>query len=363
MSSDVIKTCTIMPLPPAQRAAARRVAVEETERNLPSGPSGGSGGLGGFGGFLPPLATEARKQWKPGRVLKVGFLGGHPEVRRRLIPYAKEWEDHANITFDFQDDGADAEIRVAFLSGRGSWSYLGTDALLIARHNPTMNFGWLTPETDEDEYSRVVLHEFGHALACIHEHQHPEQGIPWDQEKVYEHYRRTNGWSREEVNQQLFAKYSRTQTNFSAYDKSSIMHYPVDNALTVGNFSVGWNRKLSDMDKEFIARLYPGREPGVRSLPLDQELEAEIGALGEEDVYSFEQSSGGSTTLETRGGTDVVMSLFGPDDSQNLMAFDDDGGQRLNSRIRMFLPSGKYWVRIRHYSPKRTGKYTIRRER
>jgi len=44
---------------------------------------------------------------------------------------------------------------------------------------PTMNFGWLNEDSDEDEYSRVVLHEFGHSLSCIHEHQHPANGIPW----------------------------------------------------------------------------------------------------------------------------------------------------------------------------------------
>ncbi|WP_437321271.1 matrixin family metalloprotease [Sorangium sp. So ce385] len=40
-----------------------------------------------------------------------------------------------------------------------------------------MNFGWLTLESTQADVESVVLHEFGHALGLIHEHQHPENGI------------------------------------------------------------------------------------------------------------------------------------------------------------------------------------------
>ena len=47
-----------------------------------------------------------------------------------------------------------------------------------------MNYGWLTPTSDDDELRRVVLHEFGHALGLIHEHQNPEGGIQWNEPAV-----------------------------------------------------------------------------------------------------------------------------------------------------------------------------------
>jgi serralysin len=42
---------------------------------------------------------------------------------------------------------------------------------------PTMNYGWMTPDSSDDEVHRVVAHEFGHALGLIHEHQNPDTPI------------------------------------------------------------------------------------------------------------------------------------------------------------------------------------------
>ncbi len=106
-------------------------------------------------------------------------------------------------------------------------------------------------------FACVVLHEFGHTLGCIHEHERPDNGIPWDKPKVYAYYKETDGWSRDEVDEQVFSKYDITQIRANKLDKKSIMMYPVPNELTKGNFSIGWNNGLSEADKKFIAKLYP----------------------------------------------------------------------------------------------------------
>ena len=66
----------------------------------------------------------------------------------------------------------------SFISlGQGSWSYLGTDATRVPKESFTMNLGFVDRPT--------VLHEFGHSLGLIHEHQSPfPGGFKWNRENV-----------------------------------------------------------------------------------------------------------------------------------------------------------------------------------
>jgi hypothetical protein len=307
------------------------------------------------------MAILAGKRWDNGRTLKISFLDGLAEVQERVVAFAKMWEGYANLTLDFGSH-TEPDIRVSFAQ-RGSWSYLGTDALGIRSDLATMNYGWLTPEVSDREYERVVLHEFGHALGAIHEHQHPEAGIPWDRDKVYEYYMGPpNNWTRSQVDTNLFRRYEASITQFSEFDPDSIMLYSVPNELTVGDWQVGWNTTLSEVDKAFIREVYPGAEvaPDYPVITVDGDLvEAQIGAHGEEDYFEFTVESAGRYAIETFGGTDVVLNVFGPGSVEQLIAWDDDSGLGLNARVRAELQPGTYYAMVAHYWPSSTGAYQI----
>jgi hypothetical protein len=203
------------------------------------------------------LAMDRSAYWRSGTQLHVRFLSGSDFVKEKVKYYAQTWELYANIDFIF-DNSADAQIRINFDQGGGSWSYLGKHNLQISAEEPTMNFGWFDDNTTDEEFSRTTIHEFGHALGCIHEHMSPAANIPWDKEKVYQYFMRPpNSWTRETVDRNLFNKYEVSAAYCTTFDPFSIMLYRISNDLTIGDFETPNNIVLSPTDKMFIHSLYP----------------------------------------------------------------------------------------------------------
>jgi len=151
--------CLDMVLPPAMQVEAAERAVEENPSNLPIFRH-----RPGMGVAPSPLqlALVTGKKWQNGRTLHVRFLDGQAQIQAKVKQFAVQWCQFANIKLEF-DNSADAEIRIAFQRD-GSWSYIGTDNLVIPKNQATMNFGWFTTSTPDEEYERTVVHEFGHAL-------------------------------------------------------------------------------------------------------------------------------------------------------------------------------------------------------
>ncbi|HEV7406347.1 MAG TPA: matrixin family metalloprotease [Chthoniobacteraceae bacterium] len=207
------------------------------------------------------MAIPAIKKWENGRQLVCRFLDGSPTQKKKTEAIAHQWEKYANITFKFVATG-DAEIRISFQADPGSWSAVGTDALVEAyfpKFQPTMNYGWLRDGTADHEYTRVVLHEFGHALGCIHEHQSPKFKKKWLKAEVYRVFSGPpNFWSKEDIDHNVLQRYgSQGMLTTDGADNDSIMLYQFDGSLFVDGKPTPTNEELSAQDKAFIAKIYP----------------------------------------------------------------------------------------------------------
>ncbi len=194
----------------------------------------------------------AGKLWPIGKTLRVRFLGGSSEQHDQVEPWAREWLDYANLNLDFSD-APGAEIRIAFDAADGSWSYVGTDALVVPERSATMNLGFLEKGN--------VLHNFGHVLGLIHEHQSPNADIHWNEKAVLEDLQGPpNFWDAGTVNRNVLTPHDPDRyAGYREFDPDSVMMYAFPSSWTRDNRGFeGDATELSDSDRQFARRLYPG---------------------------------------------------------------------------------------------------------
>jgi hypothetical protein len=300
------------------------------------------------------------KTWMNGSTLRVRFMGGTAAEQGVAREQAGWWTRVANLKIEF-NNASDAEIRIAFDSNDGAWSYVGTDCRGIPLNEPTMNLGFLDGGT--------AAHEFGHAIGLAHEHQNPAGGIQWNEPVVIRELAKSpNFWDEQTTRHNVLRRYSADQINGTAFDPKSIMLYFFPASWTLNGIGTEANDVLSRVDKEFIAgaKMYPMTGPTVSSavelkVNAPRRTAAAIGKIGEEDLFRFTAPADGRYVIDTRGPTDVVMKLFGPNSETALIAEDDDSGIETNARIAADLIAGEYFAQVRHYNrASGMGNYTIK---
>jgi hypothetical protein len=196
--------------------------------------------------------------WQRGTVLKVGFLEGESKLHSRVIEAASQWfMNGLKLSLEHAGPGEKPQLRIAFDPNRGSWSYVGTDSLSIHPSQPTMNLGWATLDASKEDFYSVVIHEFGHALGLLHEHNHPKARIEWNKAAVYaELSGPPNFWDKATIDSNVFEKFDVSTVITTNFDDVSVMIYTVPERWTLNNKSFMPSWKLSKGDAATIKRLY-----------------------------------------------------------------------------------------------------------
>lgn len=202
------------------------------------------------------MALLTSKKWQTGQEVTFGFLRASAKIADYARAAFVEISRYANLKFR-EVAAASAIVRIADYE-EGAYSYLGTDALGIPRRQQTMNLArsWADLAT--------AIHECCHAVGMIHEHQSPAMPADlWNEDAVYRYYSGPpNNWSREMIKSNVIDRYSASQTQYTEWDRASIMLYPLEAALLKNPaYATGWNKVLSAADKAFLDRIYPGIAP------------------------------------------------------------------------------------------------------
>jgi hypothetical protein len=355
--------CTILTLPREKLAAAAVQAVEINPANEP--------GLRfqsiAFAAEAPPsfALVHSSKKWDRDRTLTVGFLNGSSESARLVQKYAEEWLTASNSTlkFSFVGSASGADIRIRFNAG-GHNSALGTDLLQWPKIQPTMNFGW-DPATyaRQEEVKRVVMHEFGHALGFVHEHQRPDRPLKFNVPVLVDFFRRTQKWDEGMVRSQILDPVNDTSTaNSTEFDPKSIMAYAIPKEALLEGPGIDWNWVLSDLDIKLMTEVYGKvKEPPVKErklkvggAPVKFSLKA-----GQKQVCSFQIEDPGLYLIRTHSDLMTVMDVYGPDDKEKYKVPGYLDSNTWDSLANPWLTEGTWYAVVKFRDQSLDGEMTV----
>ena len=315
------------------------------------------------------LIRTMSKKWVNGTVLHYHFFNsgtfGGSQAQQNVVRDAfREWKDVGiGLAFEEVQNIQDAEIRIGFKRGDGSWSYLGRDILRQGQLERTMNFGWDLTRTGEID---TAIHEIGHTLGFPHEHQNPNAGIVWDEAAVIAALARPpNNWDEATTRWNIIRKIPPDTVEGSDWDPDSIMHYPFSAGLILEPARYRTRplipkAGLSQKDKEQVRFFYPPLEPDHPEL---KPYRSEVLTLdpGQQKDFVVLPTASRDYNFRTFGASDTVMVLFEDHDGElRYLKGDDDSGTNLNASFKVRLRKGRrYVLRIRLYFSFSTGETAV----
>jgi CHAT domain len=255
--------CRPKSLPLDKLDAAARRAVEINPDNAIERRRVARTPAGRRGGPRRIAVVVARKWPARGVRLSVSFMDNAPRaLRSRILLHMNAWGASANVVFT-ETEGT-GEVRIARLDSppdmAGYWSYIGTEILDIDEDEPTLNLEGFTARTSEAEFRRVVRHEAGHTLGFDHEHMRSDIVRRIDRARAIAYFDRTNGWTPEEVEEQVLTPLAKKSIMGTAEsDPLSIMCYQLPASIMKDRQPVKGGADINAKDAAFAASLYPKR--------------------------------------------------------------------------------------------------------
>jgi hypothetical protein len=311
------------------------------------------------------------KKWVNGTKLRYYFFesgrNSAGNEQKDIVRQGFEVWKNVGIGIKFEEvrNISEAEIRIGFLQGDGSFSYVGRDIIDIpGQGERTMNFGW---DLRADRRGvDVPVHEIGHTLGFPHEHQNPFAGIVWNEEAVYRYFGGPpNNWDRQTTYYNILRKLDTGEVEGTQWNPDSIMHYAFAAGLIErpeqyrGGLTPAGG--LSQLDLQQARLFYPPLDES--SYPELKPFHSEVLSLApaEQKNFVINPPATRDYTIQTFGQSDTVMVLF---ENQNgdlkYVDGDDDSGTDRNATVNIRLYQGRrYVLRIRLYSNFSAGETSV----
>jgi hypothetical protein len=320
----------------------------------------------GLGAERARLIRQSAGKWMNGSTIRYWFFdkpakyAGGAKQKAVVRKAFAQWKA-LGIGLHFKEvrSRANADVRIAFLEGDGSWSYLGTDVLTPRADPRTMNFGWSLTE-DPAEGLDTALHEIGHTLGFPHEHQNPFAGIVWNRKAVYAALAgEPNFWDESTTFSNILEKIAPDKVQGSRWDPDSVMHYSFEPGLIVkpARYRKGLTPAggLSARDRRWALTFYPATAAAAPpELTPFQTLPVTVSS-GQQCDFAFKPPQTRDYEFRTFGDADALMALYPRRSSAaRPIAQEDDSGREHNAFFKTRLRAGQEYVlrlRVRYAKP------------
>lgn len=198
------------------------------------------------------LVGEGNFLWEKKEV-SVWFMDDDGEIKDQVLKIANEWKQFSGVRF-ILGFTPQSDIRVSFRT-KGWWSYIGSNSSKLRSDSVSLSLDSIYLY-DRAKMRSVVLHEFGHSLGLLHEHQHPEAKINWNLPVLFNYYKKTFNVDSTWVTDNVLETYNSGTGIYCEFDRRSIMIYEIPDSVTIDHFKVDGTLVLSELDKKYINLMY-----------------------------------------------------------------------------------------------------------